>query len=45
MGIDATVKWQSEGFTRRWPAVIEMSSDVKQRVDDLWKRAGLHRHP
>jgi 4-hydroxy-3-polyprenylbenzoate decarboxylase len=43
MGIDATAKWRSEGFTRRWPAVIEMSSDVKQRVDDLWKRAGLHR--
>ena len=43
MGIDATAKWQSEGFTRRWPAVIEMSADVKQRVDDLWKRAGLHR--
>lgn len=43
MGIDATAKWQSEGFARRWPAVIEMSADVKQRVDDLWKRAGLHR--
>jgi len=43
MGIDATMKWQSEGFTRRWPAVIEMSGDVKQRVDELWKRAGLHR--
>jgi 4-hydroxy-3-polyprenylbenzoate decarboxylase len=43
MGIDATAKWQSEGFTRRWPAVIEMSGDVKQRVDELWKRAGLHR--
>jgi len=43
MGIDATAKWQSEGFARRWPAVIEMSVDVKQRVNDLWKRAGLHR--
>jgi 4-hydroxy-3-polyprenylbenzoate decarboxylase len=41
MGVDATTKWPSEGFSRRWPAVIEMGSDVKQRVDSLWKRAGL----
>ncbi len=41
MGIDATTKWHSEGFTRRWPNVIEMSGDVKRRVDELWKRAGL----
>jgi 4-hydroxy-3-polyprenylbenzoate decarboxylase len=41
MGVDATTKWKSEGFNRRWPAVIEMSSDVKKRVDLLWKRAGL----
>ena len=41
MGIDATRKWPGEGFTRPWPDVIEMSSDVKQRVDELWKKAGL----
>jgi 4-hydroxy-3-polyprenylbenzoate decarboxylase len=41
MGVDATTKWTGEGFTRRWPAVIEMSSDVRDRVDLLWKRAGL----
>jgi 4-hydroxy-3-polyprenylbenzoate decarboxylase len=41
MGVDATTKWKSEGFDRRWPAVIEMSLDVKTRVDMLWKRAGL----
>jgi 4-hydroxy-3-polyprenylbenzoate decarboxylase len=41
MGVDATSKWPSEGFSRRWPAIIEMSSEVKQRVDSLWKRAGL----
>jgi 4-hydroxy-3-polyprenylbenzoate decarboxylase len=41
MGIDATRKWPGEGFTRPWPGVIRMSSDVKQRVDELWKRAGL----
>ena len=41
MGIDATRKWAGEGFTRPWPGVIEMSSEVKRRVDELWKRAGL----
>jgi 4-hydroxy-3-polyprenylbenzoate decarboxylase len=41
MGVDATSKWASEGFTRRWPNVIEMSPPVVKRVDELWKRAGL----
>jgi 4-hydroxy-3-polyprenylbenzoate decarboxylase len=41
MGVDATTKWKSEGFARRWPAVIEMSAEVKQRLDTLWKRAGF----
>jgi len=41
MGIDATRKWPGEGFTRPWPSVIEMSQDVKRRVDELWKKAGL----
>ena len=41
MGVDATRKMAGEGFTRRWPDVIKMSPDVVQRVDELWKRAGL----
>jgi 4-hydroxy-3-polyprenylbenzoate decarboxylase len=41
MGIDATKKWPGEGFSRPWPDVIRMSEDVRRRVDDLWKRAGL----
>ena len=41
MGIDATRKWKREGFTRPWPNVIEMTTGVKRRVDDLWKQAGL----
>jgi 4-hydroxy-3-polyprenylbenzoate decarboxylase len=41
MGVDATKKWASEGFTRPWPGVIEMSADVKRRVDELWQKAGL----
>ena len=43
MGIDATTKWASEGFDRRWPNVIQMSPEVVARVDGLWKRAGLSR--
>ena len=41
MGVDATRKWPGEGFTRPWPGVIAMSAEVKQRVDWLWKKAGL----
>ncbi|HEX4749658.1 MAG TPA: menaquinone biosynthesis decarboxylase [Bryobacteraceae bacterium] len=41
MGIDATTKLRSEGFSRRWPNVITMSPEVVRRVDELWKRAGL----
>src|ERR1035438_1503182 len=41
MGIDATRKWPTEGLTRPWPGVIEMSPEVKKRVDELWKNAGL----
>jgi 4-hydroxy-3-polyprenylbenzoate decarboxylase len=41
MGVDATRKWPGEGFTRRWPDVIRMDEDVRRRVDEMWKRAGL----
>jgi 4-hydroxy-3-polyprenylbenzoate decarboxylase len=41
MGVDATRKWPGEGFNRPWPGVIEMTTDVKRRVDELWKKAGL----
>jgi 4-hydroxy-3-polyprenylbenzoate decarboxylase len=41
MGIDATRKWPTEGFTRPWPGLIEMSPEVKKRVGELWKSAGL----
>ncbi|HKW98216.1 MAG TPA: menaquinone biosynthesis decarboxylase [Bryobacteraceae bacterium] len=41
MGIDATRKWPEEGFLRPWPGVIRMSAEVKARVDELWKKAGL----
>jgi 4-hydroxy-3-polyprenylbenzoate decarboxylase len=41
MGIDATRKWPGEGFTRPWPGEIRMSEEIKRRVDELWKAAGL----
>ncbi|MFZ0663380.1 MAG: UbiD family decarboxylase [Acidobacteriaceae bacterium] len=41
MGIDATRKWAAEGFTRPWPAVIEMDATTKARVDGIWKKLGI----
>jgi 4-hydroxy-3-polyprenylbenzoate decarboxylase len=41
MGIDATRKWPSEGFTRPWPDEIRMSPEVKARIDRLWPKLGL----
>jgi 4-hydroxy-3-polyprenylbenzoate decarboxylase len=35
MGIDATNKWPGE-TTREWGRPIEMSGEVKTRVDALW---------
>jgi 4-hydroxy-3-polyprenylbenzoate decarboxylase len=37
MGIDATRKWQSEGFTRPWPSEILMDNKTKALVDSKWK--------
>ena len=37
MGIDATRKWPSEGFTRPWPDEILMDQKTKQMVDTKWK--------
>ncbi|HWB96174.1 MAG TPA: menaquinone biosynthesis decarboxylase, partial [Bryobacteraceae bacterium] len=41
MGVDATRKWPQEGFTRPWPDEIRMPQEVKQRVEELWRKAGL----
>jgi 4-hydroxy-3-polyprenylbenzoate decarboxylase len=37
MGIDATRKWSSEGFTRPWPDEILMDEATKTRIRSLWK--------
>jgi 4-hydroxy-3-polyprenylbenzoate decarboxylase len=41
MGIDATRKWESEGFRRPWPEEIVMDAATKQRIDSLWRALGL----
>jgi 4-hydroxy-3-polyprenylbenzoate decarboxylase len=42
MGIDATRKWASEGFTRPWPDEILMDEKTKALVDRKWKELGLN---
>jgi len=41
IGIDATKKWQSEGFTRTWPDEIIMPEDIKKLVTERWKEYGF----
>jgi 4-hydroxy-3-polyprenylbenzoate decarboxylase len=41
MGIDATRKWNAEGFTRPWPPMIAMDPSTRARVDAIWKKLGL----
>ncbi len=41
MGIDATRKWPAEGFNRPWPPMLTMPTEVKSRVDTLWKKLGI----
>jgi len=41
LGLDATRKLPEEGFTREWPAVIEMDDATKRRVDAMWPTLGL----
>ncbi|MGH9601508.1 MAG: UbiD family decarboxylase, partial [Terriglobales bacterium] len=41
MGIDATRKWPSEGFTRPWPDEIVMDEKTKALVGKKWKDLGI----
>ncbi len=40
LGMDATNKWPGE-TDREWGRPIQMSDDIKQRVDDMWVSLGL----
>ena len=37
MGVDATRKWPTEGFTRPWPDEITMDAKTRALVDSKWK--------
>ena len=41
MGIDATKPFPEEGHGREWPEALEMSPQVKERIDALWPELGL----
>ena len=41
MGLDATKKWKSEGYTREWPQEMVMDSATKELVKKQWKEYGL----
>jgi 4-hydroxy-3-polyprenylbenzoate decarboxylase len=43
MGIDATRKDASEGYTREWPPDIAMDATVRDRVSARWRELGLDR--
>jgi 4-hydroxy-3-polyprenylbenzoate decarboxylase len=40
IGFDATNKWEGE-TTREWGTPIEMTDEVKQRVDEIWDSLGI----
>ena len=41
MGIDATRKWASEGFSREWPEDIRMDEGIVDLVTRRWKEYGF----
>src|SRR6476469_9781580 len=38
MGIDATRKWASEGYSRSWPARIATTEEAARRAAEIWSR-------
>ena len=40
LGIDATAKWPEEG-ARPWPTEIDMSEEIRARVDVRWQEYGI----
>lgn len=39
LAIDVTRKWKEEGYEREWPNEIEMTDDVKRKVDYIFQIA------
>jgi 4-hydroxy-3-polyprenylbenzoate decarboxylase len=44
MGIDATRKWPSEGFTREWPKRLVTTEAAARKAEEIWKKIddGFH---
>ncbi len=40
MGIDATRKWASEGYTRSWPARVRTTEAAGRRATEIWSKIG-----
>jgi 4-hydroxy-3-polyprenylbenzoate decarboxylase len=40
MGIDATRKWASEGYSRSWPARIATTGEASRRAAEIWNKIG-----
>ena len=38
MGIDATRKWASEGYTRSWPARVKTTEAAGRRATEIWSK-------
>ncbi|HEY7285715.1 MAG TPA: menaquinone biosynthesis decarboxylase [Vicinamibacterales bacterium] len=38
MGIDATRKWASEGYTRQWPERVATTEAAGRRASEIWTR-------
>ncbi len=45
IGIDATKKGPNEGHDREWPPDVEMSEEVKARIDEMWPGLKLGQWP
>jgi 4-hydroxy-3-polyprenylbenzoate decarboxylase len=41
IGIDATAKWAEEGYSRQWPEKVQMSPDVQQKIEKIWKELNI----
>ena len=38
IGLDVTQKYPEEGYTQDWPQEIEMTEEIKSKVDKKWPR-------
>jgi 4-hydroxy-3-polyprenylbenzoate decarboxylase len=40
LGLDATRKWPSEGFTRPWPKRISTTPEASRKAETIWEKIG-----